>query len=608
MGCVTSAVAPVPGPILAECTALLAELREQYAGDPWGEYHRLARLALEREQLVSYAYRDDILGRRLDGLIAPVEVIEVMRHAFTQVWRDEEAHTALIRGTLVAGAGDAPGLARTTIEQTAGWLAGWSSALKHHVPRSAAPLRSVLVDGLAQAARVVGKLSPDLREELKHKSFKEFCIYNVDAEETAEMCWDRIIELELELDGANIADFQRIAREEREHLLVFAAVAEVLDEHDWLRRGTTAASLGATLHEIGARFAPPAFRPHRAATFGSGADVHVIDDSMHSRSGAVSAALDLLDEVDGETVAINTSWMMGYSVRDTTSIIDPELLRLIVGELQAHGAQVVVLDGPNLYSDIFDNRSVHQVAEHFSIDPGCPIVDATADVVEMGPEPMLGPSHLSRVWVEADVRISLVRLRSHPREHVHGCTANLESLIPGASQNVFWQRRFDHSVAALATAIVAPPHLSILDAWQNCPDGLFGLMAGRHNVDPKRLYVSTDALSCDLIALRHTGSARVVHSPTLRRAIEWFGDPRPHINVVGNDTQIDGWRYPYSNIFTGFLADLSYPVFAYLSGSGALFAPEMDDAFTEARPLPPPLRAIRRIARVLLGLRPPKQQ
>ena len=86
---------------------LLAELKAEFVGDPAAEYRRLASLALEREQLVSYAYRDDILGRRLDGLIAPVDVIEVMRHAFTQVWRDEEAHTVLIRGTTLGAAGDA---------------------------------------------------------------------------------------------------------------------------------------------------------------------------------------------------------------------------------------------------------------------------------------------------------------------------------------------------------------------------------------------------------------------------------------------------------------------------------------------------------------------
>lgn len=600
-----------PGPILAECQALLEELREEFAGNPSGEYRQLAMLALEREQLVSYAYRKDILGERLDSLIAPPEVIELMRHAFTQVWRDEEAHTVLVRGTLIGSGENAIGLLRTTVEQTSGLLAGWSSALKHHVPRTAAPMRSVLVDGLAHAARVVGKLSPDLREELKHKSFRDFCLYNVDAEETAELCWGRLIDLEIELGGSNIEVFRRIEREEREHRMVFDAVASVLDEYDWMRSGTTAQGLAATLVRVGERFCPPEYRDEDPepsapdAVFGTGADVSVFDASSHSRIEGIAAAVDLLGDVAGKSVALLTSWMMGYSVDDRSTVIDPALVAELVQILHERGATVSVMDGPNLYSAIYENRSVQSVADHFGIAPECPVLDSTAEVVALEEQPILGPLEISKAWVDADLRISMVRMRSHPREHLHGCTAALESLVEGTAENVFWQRRYDHSVAALTVAIVAPPHLAILDAWADCPDGLFGIMAGRYVVHPGRLYASIDALSCDLIGLRHTGSARSINSPTIRRALEWFGDSRSQIEVHGTDDEIDGWRNPHDNIISGFLADLSYPVFAYLSRSGAVFAPPMDGAFTEIAPPPLPLRLVRRIARVALGLRPP---
>lgn len=599
------------GLILAECKELLADLRVEFANDPRGEYRRLAMLALEREQLVSYAYREDILGERLDKLVAPIDVIEVMRHAFTQVWRDEEAHTVLIRGTLI-GEADSPGLARTTVEQVSGLLAGWSASLKHHVPRSAAPLRSVLVDGLAQGARVVGKLSPDLRAELKHKSFRDFCLYNVDAEETAELCWERLIDLEIELEGDDVEVFTRIGREEREHRMIFAAVSDVLDEYDWLRGGTTAESLAATLQTVGVRFVPPAHRvsstntPRPESAFGSGASVRVFAEQTTSQLEAVRGSLALLGDVSGRSVALLTSWMMGYSTKDPSTVIDPKVLEMFVAELRAAGADVTVMDGPNLYSDLFSNRSVVEVAEHFGIAPGCPVVDCTAELVEIDEQPILGPTHISSAWAKADLRISLVRLRSHPREHLHATIANLEVLVPGTAENVFWQRRFDHSVSALSAAIVAPPDLAVVDAWRTCPDGLFGIMAGRHVVDPGRMYASTDALSCDLIALRHTGSARSIHSPTIRRTIEWFGDSRSQVEVLGPDTEIDEWRNPHDNIVSGFLSDLSYPVFAYLSRSGALFAPPMDEIFHEKRKLAAPLGLLRRVARSALGLRPPE--
>ena len=597
-----------PGLILAECIALLAQLREEFAGDPVGEYQRLSLLALEREQLVSYAYREDILGQRLNRLVAPIDVLEVMRHAFVQLWRDEEAHTVLIRGRLVGDRAESLGFTRTTIEQTSGLLAGWSSALKHHVPRSSAPLRSLFVDGLAQGARLVGKLSPDLREELQHKSFRDFCMYNVDAEETAELCWHRMVELETELGGPDVEAFKRIAREEREHRMIFEIVAEVLDNHDWLEGDTTAQSLADAFGVVDERFVHPTFRsekPNQIAGFGSGASVSIFDDSTQSHFEAIERALELLEDVAGKSVVVLSSWMMGYSTGDPSSVIDPRVVDAVVSTLQERGASVVLIDGRNLYSGLFSHRDVANVAEHFGISPACPILDATADVVSVESQPILGRLGLSRQWVEADVRISLVRLRSHPREHLHASTANLESLVSGSADQIFWQRRYDHSVAALAVAAVAPPHLAIIDAWEDCPDGLFGIMAGEHTVDPGRVYASTDALACDLIALRHTGSARSVSSPTIRRAMEWFGDSRSQIEVLGVDEDIAGWRNPYNNMVSGFLADLSYPVFGYLSLSGALFAPKMDEVFVEVKPLPLPLRVIRGTARKTLGLQPP---
>ncbi|MDH3682269.1 MAG: hypothetical protein OEV40_20235, partial [Acidimicrobiia bacterium] len=109
----------------------------------------------------------------------------------------------------------------------------------------------------------------------------------------------------------------------------------------------------------------------------------------------------------------------------------------------------------------------------------------------------------------------------------------------------------------------------------------------------------------DLVALRHTGSAVTIDSPTLRRAIEWFGDPRPRTRIDGVDEPIPGWRNPYRTAFTGLLADLSYPVYSWLSRGGAVFAPPMDAEFVETEPLPLPLRVIRRVALPTLGLRPP---
>lgn len=595
------------GVIMADCLLLLDEIHQQFRDDPEGEYRRLSMLALEREQLVSYAYKDDILLRRIRGLVAPAPFVTVFHHAFTQVWRDEEAHTVLMRGMLVRDR-NAVAAFKTMTEQAAGLLAGWSSALKHHVPRSSAPMRSLLVDGIAIGGRAIGKLSPDLRAELNLKTFRDFCLYNVDAEETAELCWRRLIALDEELGYGNTETFERIAREERQHLEVFATVAEYLDEYDWLRPGTSVDEVSRRLAAIDERFALPDYRQRPKPSFGSASPVHVISETADKVAAADAALAVLQQDLDGRIVAIKPSWMMGYSLEDKTSVTDPELVAHIVNRVKEAGAaEVILLEGPNLYSSIFSNRDVTSVANYFGFDSvGCDIVDAGADTVAVSETNALGQRNLSRRWVEADVRISITRLRSHPTEQIHGATANLEGLMAGFGQEVFWTRQYVHTVAALAVAVEAPPHLSIIDAWDDCPDGLFGVMAGSHRSHPRRMYASTDALSCDLIALRHTGSARGVGSSTLRRAIELFGDPRPDIEVRGVDTEIVGWLNPYRNKLTGFMADLSYPVMAYLSCSGALFAPPMDDLFVEVKALPLPHRVIRSTARRFLGLHPPR--
>ena len=574
-------------------------------------------LALEREQLVSYAYREDVLGRRLASCRGEPAARALLRYALLQVWRDEEAHTVFVRSELVA---DEPARTGSVLaEQAAGLLAGWSSALKHHVPRSQAPLRSCLVDGLAVGARLAGKLSPDLRAELAYKTFRSYCLYNVDAEETAALCWRRLVDLDRRLGYGNESVFARIAAEEAVHGRVFALIARSLDEHDAIRPEATVTALRDELAAIEPRLVAPelrsgvASRPPgmrgRPEAIGHGGEVHVLDQRTGDKRAATAELLRRLGlgDVAGRTVAVKASWMLGYSRRDPSSITDPTLLHQLVDELDAAGAaQVVLLDGSNLYSNLYRGRSVTEVADHFAV-PRWPatVEDAAADVVALTCTAPFGPAAINRRWRDADIRISVTRLRSHPTEHVHLTTANLEGLIEDSCQNIFWNRSYDYSAAAVAAGLEAPPTLAIVDAWDDCPDGWFGIMAGPRPRHPNRLYGGTDALAVDLTALAHTGSSSSVESPTLRRAIEAFGDPRPATIVRGPDTPIEGWRNPYRTRLSGALADVSYPVYRWLSRGGAVFTPPMDPAFTEIAPLPIGLRVLRRVARRALGVRPP---
>jgi uncharacterized protein (DUF362 family) len=587
------------GVLLADCRQLLDDYRVRFADRAADEHRQLCILALEREQIVSFAYRDQIIGKRLDRIHAPADVVEAFRHALVQVWRDEEAHTIYIRGKLL-GHRSAPRTAKVLVEQAAGLLSGWSAALRHHVPRSRAPMRNLLVDGLTMGARVVGKISPELRAELTYKSFGDYCTYNVDAEETAELCWRRLVELDDELGYGNRAVFERIAREEREHRALFALIADCLDEGDRLRPGSTRETVVASLAAIDGRLAPPSSDvPRRTVHVIGGADKFVAVDELLDREAI---------DVAGKSVAVKASWMMGYSRRDPSTITDPALLRHLATRFTAAGARsITLLDGPNLYSDVFDNREVTNVARHFGIGwEHAPARDTNDDVVDLHVPTVLGPERISRTWAEADVRIVVTRLRTHPTEHAHLSIANLEGLIEGSGRSIFWDRSVDKTAAAVAAVLNAPPTLAIVEAWEDCPDAWFGIMAGPRPRHPYRIYGGRDALAVDLVVLSHTGSAEEVASPTLRQVIEVSGDPRPVTTVNGIDTPIDRWRNPYSNPITGFVSDLSYPVYSWLSRRGALFAPPMDREFPETLPLAVPLRVGRWIANHILGIYPPR--
>jgi len=149
-----------------------------------------------------------------------------------------------------------------------------------------------------------------------------------------------------------------------------------------------------------------------------------------------------------------------------------------------------------------------------------------------------------------------------------------------------------------------PPHFALLDGYDRAADGLVGMMGCTRPKAPRRLYAGADALAVDLVAARHLGvrDPRAA-SPVLRAACQWFGDPRGHVEVVGCDEPVAGWRGPYDSDLSALLSFLAYPVYEHGSGRGALFVPEMDErAFPPLAPEAPPLRLARRAVRSLLGL------
>jgi hypothetical protein len=195
-------------------------------------------------------------------------------------------------------------------------------------------------------------------------------------------------------------------------------------------------------------------------------------------------------------------------------------------------------------------------------------------------------------------------MRSHPVEQVYLTVGTLEGLGARCEDYLFAERQADRDTPLMMLLNDFPPHFALLDAFENVPDGLAGMMGCPHPRAPLRLYAAADALALDFVAARHMGVRDPRGSQLLRAACHWFGDPGGRIDVAGWDLPVPRWRGPYHTETSTLLSFLAYPVYEHGSGRGALFVPEMDEeAFPPLGREGSLLRLGRRAIQALLGLR-----
>ena len=144
------------GQIYEESVRQLARWRDRYRGRPDRERRRLWLLALEREQVVSIAYRESAIADRIARMPLAEEVRDLIRHAMVWVWKDEEMHTAYIRG-VVLHRGDPVLQAVAYGEQVVGAVSGWAAAVEQHTQFRDAPVSVALASVLALGGRVDGQ-------------------------------------------------------------------------------------------------------------------------------------------------------------------------------------------------------------------------------------------------------------------------------------------------------------------------------------------------------------------------------------------------------------------------------------------------------------------
>jgi len=600
----------------------------RYAESPRDEMIQLCLTALEREELVTVGYREDLMLRRLASMKVTHDVHEIVHHALVWAWKDEEMHAIYIRGALLR-LGNWYLRANTFTRQMAGAIAGWASSVRQHVSWRHAPLSRMGASFITAAGALAGKVPRDVRQHLNYGPFRNFCMFNVDAERTAWLCWKRMAELAEQIPDFHpnaVADFCRVQADEERHARLFQILADVLDDNDALAEGHSTESLTRRIGEVSEFFLPRRLRRNYVVrnSLGGGGKVWVLEGA------GVKPKLDFFQQLLRESklaerirdraveagrpvkelkVAIKPTFMLGYDRSDTSIITDPPLLDALARYLREAGCDdIAVVESRNIYDRFFHARTVREVATYFGIhSPYYRLVDGSEEQVPHSYFRGFAQYSVARTWKEADFRISFGKMRSHPVELAYLTVGNVEWMGGRCDEFIFAERQAHRETAIMMLLDEFPPHFAILDAYESAADGLVGVMGCPRPKRPLRFYAGADPLAVDIVAARHMGVRDPRKSSILRAASHWFGTSSEQIEVVGVDTPLADWNDPYHNDISTFLSLIAFPVYVMGSGRGSLFLPEMDEAaFPFIRPETFTERIGRRGMRLLLGLRRPR--
>ncbi|MFI5041059.1 MAG: DUF362 domain-containing protein [Acidimicrobiales bacterium] len=595
----------------AEVTQMLAAWRIRFAGRPDLERHELLLLALEREQFVTIAYRESALIQRIDSLPVGPDLQALIRQALVWIWKDEELHSTVLRGLLLKSRRPvATGIVLG--HQLIGAASGWVTSTRQQRRPGSPRLRGAAADILIGAGRLAGRITPELADELRYRSFRRYCELNVALERTAELAYERLVDIAPDPDEHALFDHIRL--DEHHHGDAFRALAAALDDDDHLVPGQSVESLGSSLASVSTWLVPARMRHNetaRRSAFTTTAPVFVADGAVDELDACLWRILDgagIGRQVVGGPgrVAVRTSFMLGYDRRDRSNVVSPALLDGLARYLRCHGAtDVAVLEAPTVYGRYFNGRSVPEVAEYFGYDSAhYRIVDVGTDQRPFPYQRGLLQSTMSATWWDADVRLVAAKLRTDPNEFGHLCLCTLEGMASQIDETVYTQRQLDFRTSTMMLLDAAPPDGAIVDAWGPIADGPVGVMGCRRPAHARRVYAGSDTFAVDRAVLADMGLADALRAPILRRAFHWFGIDAEPLDVRGGSGPLPaGFRDPWSRRRWRALAIASYPVYANFSGEGKAFVPAMDlEAFPSRDAVSPLLGAVRRATQGALGL------
>ncbi|HEY2693752.1 MAG TPA: hypothetical protein VGJ50_35320, partial [Streptosporangiaceae bacterium] len=402
--------------LLEDVRALQERWRRQFAGHPEADRVRLLLLALEREQIVAVAYREEAVAGRVAELDVDDDVRALIRQTLMWIWKDEQLHSEFMRGLLL----ESGGLGSSLVvygRQVQGALSGWTSSTATNREARLAPFRTGAASALVAVAGALHRMPPELARELRYQTFRRYCALNVALEASAEYAYRRLVEVASSEEER--AAFERVRGDEARHADAFRLLTGVLTDDDRLVPGVSTQRLAEGLAAISRWFLPAARRPGKPGRRSFGSRAPVVVRSGRSDRDKVAVLEESLDRAGlGELAsgarlaAIRASFMLGYDRRDRSNVNDPELVDALAGYLRRHGAaDVAVLESPTVYGNLFANRSVADVAFYFGFtSPAYRIVDIGEDLRACAFDRGFVQNSISGTWLDSDLRIVMPKL------------------------------------------------------------------------------------------------------------------------------------------------------------------------------------------------------
>jgi uncharacterized protein (DUF362 family) len=612
--------------LLEDVRRLLDKWDVEYKGRPRLERQRLLLLALEREQIVAVAYREEAVAGRVAALDIGDDARDLVRQTLIWTWKDEQLHAEYLRGELLR----TPGMFSTAVvygRQLQGALSGWTSATSNLRDSRTTPFRAGAAGILVAAAGLTRQIPPALRRELHYLTFHRYCQLNVALEASAELAYRRLVELST--DPVEQQTIDRIREDEARHTDAFRLLAAALTDDDRLVRPDSVGDLVSRMAAVSIWFVPTRLRPATTETttepslapvtdrrprsfasrqrvaIGSGRDNRnkqaVLEDCL-DRAGLGDRAAGL------SSAAIRASFMLGYDRHDRSNVNDPEMVDLLARYLRRRGVRdVAVLEAPTVYGNDYAHRSVAEVASYFGFDsPAYRIVDISQDMRPYTYERGFVQHAISGSWLDAEMRIVMPKLRTAPTDFAHLSLCTLEGSTGRIDDTVYVGRRVDYRSATMMLLDVAPPDFSVIDGWAPVADGVFGVMGCHRPAEVYLVYAGADALSVDEVILGDLG-VDPRRAPIVRMAYHWFGLSRAAVEVDGPRPDLrHELRGAHTSGSARALGMLSDPVYTYMSNAGRIFVPELDSSnFPPLRPVGPVLRTVQWATQRLFGIRAP---